>query len=61
VILEITDDGVGFTTDQATAGHGLGNMRQRAFAVGGTLHVESEPGSGARVRLELPTSLREVP
>ena len=61
VILEITDDGVGFTTDQATSGHGLGNMRQRAFAVGGTLLVESEPGSGARVRLELPTSLREAP
>lgn len=57
-ILEIRDDGVGFTIDQATSGHGLGNMRQRAFAVGGTLQVESAPGSGARVRLELPMSLK---
>ena len=60
VMLEIKDDGVGFTVDQATSGHGLGNMRQRAFAVGGTLHVESEPGSGARVRLELPVRVRET-
>ena len=57
-ILEIRDDGVGFTTDEATSGHGLANMRQRAFAVGGTLQVESAPGSGARVRLELPMSVK---
>jgi signal transduction histidine kinase len=60
VILEIADDGVGFTVDQATSGHGLGNMRQRAFAVGGTLLVESQPGNGARVRLELPARVRET-
>jgi two-component system, NarL family, sensor histidine kinase DevS len=54
-ILEVTDDGVGFDYESATGGHGLGNMRERAFAVGGTLRVESRPGSGARVRLELPT------
>ena len=54
VVMEITDDGVGFIVDQATPGHGLGNMRDRAFAAGGTLQVESAPGSGARVRLELP-------
>jgi len=54
VLLEIADDGVGFTTDQSTSGHGLGNMRQRAFAVGGTLQVDSTPGGGARVRLQLP-------
>ena len=59
VILEITDDGVGFTTDQAASGHGLANMRQRAFAVGATLQVDSEPGKGARVRLELPARHRE--
>jgi signal transduction histidine kinase len=60
VILEIADDGVGFTIDQATSGHGLGNMRQRAFAVGGTLQVDSEPGQGARVRLALPTRSKET-
>lgn len=59
VVMEIKDDGVGFVVDQATSGHGLGNMRERAFSAGGTLQVESTPGSGARVRLELPTAPRE--
>lgn len=56
-VLEVTDDGVGFDYESATSGHGLGNMRERAFAVGGTLSVESRPGHGARVRLELPTTV----
>lgn len=55
VVLEVSDDGVGFDYESATSGHGLGNMRERAFAVGGTLRVESRPGHGTRVRLELPT------
>ena len=54
VILLIADDGVGFDFEESTTGHGLHNMRERAFAVGGTLRVESEPGRGAQVRLELP-------
>lgn len=56
VVLEVIDDGVGFDYESATSGHGLGNMRERAFAVGGTLRVESRPGHGARVRLELPAA-----
>lgn len=54
VVLQIADDGVGFDFEASTSGHGLHNMRERAFAVGGTLRVESRPGRGARVRLELP-------
>ena len=54
VVLLIADDGVGFDFEATASGHGLHNMRERAFAVGGTLRVESQPGKGARVRLELP-------
>jgi len=54
VVLEVSDDGVGFDYANATEGHGLRNMRERAFAVGGQLHVDAAPGSGSRLRFEVP-------
>jgi two-component system sensor histidine kinase DevS len=54
VILEVADDGVGFDYAHATEGHGLRNMRERAFAVGGQLLVDAAPGSGSRLRFEIP-------
>ncbi|MFW5940719.1 MAG: GAF domain-containing sensor histidine kinase [Chloroflexota bacterium] len=59
VAVEIVDDGRGFDVDsraQAT-GHGLANMRERAEEQGGEFHVDSTPGEGTRLYLELP--LRE--
>jgi len=60
VVLEITDNGVGFDYASTTEGHGLRNMRERAFAVGGQLHVGAAPGGGSRLRFEIParSSLR---
>jgi signal transduction histidine kinase len=58
VVMEISDDGVGFQMEESSAGHGLHNMRERAFAVGGTLSIRSAPGAGARVRLEMPVEGR---
>lgn len=53
--LAIADDGAGFALSQTgTGGHGLANMRARAAAIGGTLHVDSTPGKGTRVLLTLP-------
>jgi len=56
IALEVRDDGQGFAADQAPApGHfGLTGMRERAAAIGGTLEVTSEPGSGTAVRLLVP-------
>jgi len=54
VTLEIVDNGVGFDYARATEGHGLRNMRERAFAVGGQLHVDSVPGQGSRLRFQVP-------
>ena len=56
VVLEVADDGIGFDTAKSDAGHGLHNMRERAFAVGGTLDVSSSSGGGVRVRLALPSA-----
>ncbi|HEU5155981.1 MAG TPA: GAF domain-containing sensor histidine kinase [Streptosporangiaceae bacterium] len=55
VYLSITDDGAGF--DLAEAGRdglGLTSMRDRAAEVGGTVTVESAPGSGTVVTVEVP-------
>ena len=60
VVLEIADDGVGFQLNAAGTGHGVDNMRERAAAVGATLAVETGPGRGTRVRLELPAAPLEA-
>jgi signal transduction histidine kinase len=54
VVLEVADNGVGFDYARATEGHGLRNMRERAFAVGGQLLVDAAPGGGSRLRFEIP-------
>jgi signal transduction histidine kinase len=51
---DVDDDGVGFDPAHGTAGAGLTNMRDRIGAVGGTLRIESAPGSGTRVRGAIP-------
>jgi signal transduction histidine kinase len=56
--LTIADNGRGF--DPATAGgpghFGLANMAQRVESIGGTLRIESGPGSGARVLVRVPVA-----
>ncbi len=54
VVLEVSDDGVGFDYERSTEGHGLRNMRERAFSVGGRLNVATAPGRGSRLRFEVP-------
>jgi signal transduction histidine kinase len=51
--LEVRDDGVGFQTDRARPGSGMGlsSMRERAEALGGSFQIHSGPGSGTRVEV----------
>jgi len=52
--IRIQDNGKGFDlASNANAGNGLGNMKKRMADVGGTLSIESEPGSGTAVRLSV--------
>jgi PAS domain S-box-containing protein len=55
-LLEISDNGSGFDTAEATGGGGVGlrGMRERAQAIGATLHVESSPGKGTKVSVLVP-------
>ena len=59
VALVVRDDGRGFSTDDgrdSPPGHyGLMGMRERAEAIGGTLEVTSEVGTGTTVRLHAMT------
>jgi len=52
VVLEVVDDGVGFQP-AAPRGFGLRGMEERAARLRGTLTVDSAPGRGTRVRVEV--------
>jgi signal transduction histidine kinase len=51
----VEDDGVGFEPDKVQRGDhfGLLGLRERAEALGGTLTVESAPGAGTTVVVEV--------
>jgi signal transduction histidine kinase len=55
VVLEITDDGTGFDPNAAReeGGLGLDGMEERAAQLGGQLMVQSSPGAGTCVRVEV--------
>jgi PAS domain S-box-containing protein len=53
--VSVTDDGKGFLATGPADGHfGLIGMRERATGCGGSLEVESVPGRGTVVRLDVP-------
>jgi signal transduction histidine kinase len=52
LLLEVIDDGVGGAL--VSGGSGLRGLVDRVDAVGGRLHLESPPGLGTAVRVELP-------
>lgn len=57
LVLRISDDGRGFDTSGVAAGRlGLISMRERAQAIGATLHIRSAPGQGTEITLEWPTA-----
>ncbi|AVP96322.1 hypothetical protein C7S18_03565 [Ahniella affigens] len=55
----VADDGRGLPAAGASPGrYGLSGMQQRAQKLGAALQIESAPGHGAKVRLQLPISSR---
>jgi signal transduction histidine kinase len=53
--LQVADDGVGFDPSlQAADGFGLRGMRERAERLGGKLRIESSPGTGTRLEVDVP-------
>jgi two-component system NarL family sensor kinase len=53
--LTVQDDGKGFPEGTASSGRfGLVGMRERARLLGGSFQIESSPGAGTRVTVEVP-------
>ena len=52
--LIISDDGIGFASDGVHFGLGIVNMRERVRWVNGRFSIESQPGRGTRVSVEVP-------
>ncbi len=60
LLAEVSDDGRGFSAVEVgevadeEQGNGLRNMRRRALVLGGDLQIDSRPGAGTRLRLDIP-------
>lgn len=56
--LIISDNGCGFDPSTQASGNGLSNMKRRMESCQGTYSLQTAPGSGTQVRLELSVSNR---
>lgn len=52
LLVVVADDGVGL--GETSRRSGLGNLRQRAEGLGGTMSLTSEPGAGTRIEWRVP-------
>jgi signal transduction histidine kinase len=55
-VLRVRDDGKGIDLRDGRVrwSHGLSGMRHRVKALGGGLRIESEPGQGTTIHVEVP-------
>ena len=58
ITFSVEDDGRGFDDSLPAAGLGLTEMRERARAIGGRLHVLTRPGAGTVVMVSVPAALK---
>lgn len=54
--LRIEDNGKGFHSNSNTTGYGLQGMRERVLALGGSFHLDTQPGAGCRIQVQIPLS-----
>jgi signal transduction histidine kinase len=62
-VLQVEDNGVGFDTDKkrtqasSSSGIGLKSMTNRASLIGAQLTIQSQPGKGTTIKVELPLEM----
>jgi PAS domain S-box-containing protein len=63
VMLEVRDNGQGFTTASPRKPHSLGLMglRERAHLLKGAVAIDSQPGKGTRVQVRIPVQEKTEP
>ncbi|MES2517779.1 MAG: 7TM diverse intracellular signaling domain-containing protein [Bacteroidota bacterium] len=54
LIMNISDNGIGFDEKNIKSGNGLGNMRKRAESLGGKITIDAKCKEGTKIRLEIP-------
>ena len=59
--LMIEDNGKGFDVTQNTTGFGLQSMRDRTLALDGNFYIESLPGKGTKIMVDIPLSRFSLP
>lgn len=57
ISLKIVDDGQGFEADQLRPGMGLIGMRERVHSVEGKMSLQTQPGSGVSIEINLPARI----
>jgi signal transduction histidine kinase len=60
IAFQVEDDGKGFDANTTSRGAGLTNMTDRLDALGGSIDLDSKPGSGTRLRGRLPIPIVAV-
>jgi len=55
--LIVEDNGRGFPAETASHGMGLSNIKDRATHLKGTLEIDSQPGRGATIIIEIPANV----
>ena len=62
VLLEVAveDNGRGFDVNQKIRGMGLRSIRERAASIRGSVQIQSEPGQGTRVLIQVPIKIPEM-
>ena len=58
IVLSISDNGIGFDTTQVDImhSHGLLGMRERVYAMSGTLKIQTEMAKGTIIEVRVPLS-----
>jgi signal transduction histidine kinase len=65
VVIDITDDGIGFDMVEATLspdtqrGLGLMGMLERIELIGGQMEIDTAPGYGTKIHIEVPLAQEE--